>query len=535
MLVLLIACVNVINLLLARSAARRGEFAIRAALGASRSRILRQLVTESMLLALLGGTVGLGIAFAGMRALVLLSPPGLPRMSAIAFDSLAFICALGITSLVGLIIGLVPASENSHHEMRSGLIESARQALSGDSWGRSALVVTEVALAMILLMGAGLLLRSMQHLLRVDPGFASSHLLTLQVQTFGHQFDNLPSAPGAGDLARRRFFTDALEAVRRVPGVKQAGFTSLLPLSDDPPVVGEYGAQFEDEDAQTGHNVFRYAVSPDYCRTMGIRLLRGRYLDARDSAAAPQAALISKSLAESHFRGQDAIGKRLHAGPRDRPWYTIVGVVGDVKQTPLAIDQPDAVYLSTEQTWFADDALSFVIRAQGDPASFAPAITSAIWSVDKNQPIVRVTAMQSLLAITESERHFVLTLFEVFGLVALALAAVGIYGILSGSIAERTREIGLRAALGASRGNLFAWVLGHGMRLTTLGSHRRVRLAARKPSPLAATLRNFPPRSDRLRSSNPAAASRRSPRLLDPSLESRPRRSIYRLARRLIL
>jgi putative ABC transport system permease protein len=468
-LVLLIACINVVNLLLARSAARRGEFAVRAALGASQSRIIRQLVTESMLLALLGGTLGLGVAFAGVRTLILLSPPGLPRVDAIAIDIVAFTFALGITTVIGLVTGLIPALQVSRKEVQSGLEKNSRHTAAGYSWRRSGLVVSEVALAMILLIGAGLLLRSMQRLLGVDPGFNPSHLLTLQVQSSGHQFDDLPSAPGAGDSVRRRFFEQALEAVRRVPGVKQAAFTSLLPLSDDPAVGGLYGAQFEDDDPQTGHNVFRYATSPDYCETMGIHLLSGRCLDERDTVSAPQAALISESLARSHFPGQNPIGKRLHVGPTDRPWYTVVGVVGDVKQTSLAIDEPDAVYLSTEQTWFADDTLSFVVRTQGDPAALSSAVTNAIWSVDRNQPVVRVSTMQSLLAVAEAERHFVLTLFEVFGMVALALAAVGIFGVLSGSVTERTREIGMRAALGASRGNILALVLGQGMRLTGLG------------------------------------------------------------------
>jgi putative ABC transport system permease protein len=468
-LVLLIACVNVVNLLLARIAARRGEFAVRAALGASRSRIIRQLITESMLLSLLGGILGLGVAHAGVRALILLSPPGLPRVDAITIDTVAFTFALGITTLIGLVTGFIPALQVSRKEVQSGLQENSRHTAGGYSWRRSALVVTEVALALILLIGAGLLMRSMQRLLRVDPGFNTAHLLTLQVQTFGHQFDDLPSAPGVGDSVRRRFFEQALEAVRRVPGVKQAAFTTLLPLSDDPPVIGQYGAQFEDEDARTGHNVFRYATSLDYCQTMGVRLLSGRYLNEGDTTSAPQAALISESLARSHFRGQNPIGKRLHVGPRDRPWYTIAGVVGDVKQTSLAIDQPDAVYLSTEQTWFADDTLSFVVRTDGDPAAIASAVTNAVRSVDRNQPIVRVATMQSLLAVTEAERHFVLTLFEVFSIVALALAAVGIFGILSGRVTERTREIGLRAALGASRGDILALVLGQGMRLTGLG------------------------------------------------------------------
>jgi putative ABC transport system permease protein len=223
------------------------------------------------------------------------------------------------------------------------------------------------------------------------------------------------------------------------------------------------------DDAQGGHNVFRYAVSPDYCQTMGIPLRSGRFLDEQDTATAPQAALISESLAKRQFPGQSPLGKRLHVGPTARPWYTVVGIVGDVKQTSLAVDQPDAVYIPTLQSWFADDTLSLVVRTHDDGASLVPAVKDAIWSVDKDQPIVRVATMDELLAVYEAERHFVLILFEAFGMVALALAAVGIYGVVSGSVTERTREIGVRAALGASRSNILALVLRQGMGLTGIG------------------------------------------------------------------
>lgn len=468
-LLLAIACVNVINLLLVRSAQRQGEFAVRSALGASGGRIVRQLITESLLLALLGGALGMGVAVAGVRALIALSPPGLPRLDAIGVDTAAFVFALSITTLIGVLTGLIPAAQISRGQLHLGLQKSGRRAATDHSRVRRALVVTEVALALVLLVSAGLLLRSMQRLLGVDPGFDTSHLMTMQVQTSGHQFDDLASAPGIGNARRRRFFEQALEAVRRVPGVRQAAFTSVLPLSDDPDWVSTYGARFEKDDPHGGWNVFRYAVSPDYGETMRIPLRSGRYLNEADTAQAPQAALISESLAKDEFPGGGALGKRLHVGPVNRPWYTVVGVVGDVKQTSLAVERPEAVYLSTEQTWFADDTLSFVVRTRGDAAALAPAVEAAIWSVDKDQPIVRVATMDDLLAVSEAERRFVLTLFEVFGIVALVLAAVGIFGILSGSVTERTREIGVRAALGATRGDIVGMVVRQGMWLTVAG------------------------------------------------------------------
>ncbi|WP_348263831.1 ABC transporter permease [Telmatobacter sp. DSM 110680] len=468
-LVLAIAWVNVVNLVLARGSQRRGEFAVRGALGASKRRIIRQLITENLLLASFGGVAGIAVAIVTLRELVALSPAELPRRGAIAIDPATFFFAFAITAIIGIASGLIPAIHISREELQTGLQQNSRRSAGGGTATRRGLVVSEVALAFILLISAGLLLHSMRRLLAVEPGFDSSHLLTMQVVTSGHQFDNPASAPDIGDRTRRRFFEQALDAVRRLPGVEDAAFTSLLPLSDDPPVDALYGAQFEDQGADAGYNVFRYAVSPGYCQTMGIPLLSGRFLDERDTASAPQTALISESMAKSHFGSQNPLGKRLHVGPRDRPWYTVVGVVGDVKQTSLAINQADAVYLATEQTWFADDTLSFVIRARAQPAELAPAIERAIWSIDKNQPVVRVMTMDRMIAVTEAERGFVLILFEAFGIVALVLAAVGIYGLLSGNVTERAREIGVRAALGASRGDILALILRDGMRLTGLG------------------------------------------------------------------
>jgi len=277
------------------------------------------------------------------------------------------------------------------------------------------------------------------------------------VQTSGRRFDK---------EANDRFFVQALEAVRQVPGVTAAVFTSQLPLSGDD---DEYGARFEGDDPKTGYNAFRYAVSPGYFETIGIPLRSGRLLDARDAAGAPLALLISESLAKRKFPNQDPIGQRLHIGPTNRPWFTIVGVVGDVKQTSLAVSETDAVYTTPMQWHFPDNSMSLLVRTRGNPTALVPAIRNAIWSVDKDQPILRVATMDDLLAATAAERRFALILFETFGIVALVLAASGIYGVLSGSVTERTREMGVRLALGASRGNILALVVRQGMTLTGLG------------------------------------------------------------------
>jgi len=210
-------------------------------------------------------------------------------------------------------------------------------------------------------------------------------------------------------------------------------------------------------------------VSPGYCQTMGIPLINGRFLDERDRSTAPQAALISVSLARHHFGNRNPIGRRLHVGPRNRPWYTIVGVVGDAKQTSLAIDEENAVYLSTRQSWFADDTLSYVIRARGSAGALIPAVKTAIWSIDGNQPIVRIMTVERMMAIGEAQRRFVLMLFESFAVVSLVLAGIGLYGVLSGTITDRLHEIGVRMALGATRNNILVLALRDGMRLTGVG------------------------------------------------------------------
>ena len=455
-----IACVNVTNLLLARGAQRGGEIAMRTALGAGRVRLVRQVVTESLVLAGLGGALGVLVAWLGVDALVALSPPGLPRADAIALDGGALTFALAVTTLVGVAAGLVPALGLSRGDLRPDVRGASLRAGRRHHAARRALVVTEVALALILLVGAGLLLRSVQRVFAVPPGFEPSGAVALQVQSVGQRFTD--------DEQVHRFFSEAIEAVARVGGVRSAGLTTQLPLSGDLDVYGINVVDAPSPDVQSGAG-YRYGVSPGYLEAMGIPLLRGRGLDDGDVAGAPKAVVISASLAAGAFGEADPIGRRLHVGDTGQEPYTVVGVAGDVKQEALDVVTANAVYLSPEQWSFADRTRWVVARTEGDPAAIVPAIREAIRSVDPGQPVVRVATLEAMIGASEARRRFALAILEAFAALALVLAGVGLYGVLAGSVSERTREIGVRAALGASREGLRVMVVRQAMGLTGLG------------------------------------------------------------------
>jgi predicted permease len=464
-LVLAIACVNVTNLLLARGLRRRDELAMRAALGAGRGRIVRQLLTETLLLAVVGGSLGLVVGAAGVRALLALAPAELPRAGAIGVNMPALLFTIALTTLVGVVVGLVPALRGMNRDLRGGMQSGSRTTSGTSHTLRQSLVVAEVALALVLLVGTGLMLRSLSRLFSVAPGFDASHTLTMQVDAAGHRYDS--------DTATYLFFEEALERVRALPGITNAAFTSQLPMSGD---LDGYGVEWESvpQNRADLSSALRYAVTPDWFHAMRIPLRSGRLLGDEDRPGAPEAIVMSESLARRVIPGTDPIGQRLRGGPEigdtTRPWGTVVGVVGDVTQTSLALGADDAFYVAMGQWPWVDQVQSLVVRTAGDPASLAPAVERAIWSVDRNVPIIRVATMDDLLARSEARRHFVLIVFEAFALAALALAVIGIYGVLAGSVAERMRELGVRAVLGATPASLRALVVRQGMTLTVIGT-----------------------------------------------------------------
>ncbi|HET9982737.1 MAG TPA: ABC transporter permease [Longimicrobiales bacterium] len=461
-LVLLLACANVMNLLLARAAQREAEFSIRTALGASRGRLVRQLLAESLLLALVGGAASMAVAVPGVRALVAISPAGLPRLDAIRVDARAAGFAFALTTLVGVLFGLLPALVAGRGELNERIQRGTRRIAGTSRRLRGALVVAEVALALVLLVGAGLLLKSVSRLLAVSPGFDAHGLLTVQVQTSGPRF--------ADDTATHAFFDRVLEGVRAVPGVESAALTSQLPLSDDFDQYGVHSESWSRANPEQDPSAHRYAVSDGYLQTMGIPLVRGRALTARDRADAPPVVLINESFARRGWPGEDPIGQRVRMGSAtEGAWRTIVGIVGDVRQVSLAAEQPDAIYVPEAQWPFADGALTLVVRTRGDAAALLPALRRAVHAVDKDQPITRVATMERLVADSAAQRRFALLLFGAFAAVAVALAGAGLYGVLAGGVVERMREIGVRAALGASRAEIVAMVVRRGLALTTVG------------------------------------------------------------------
>ena len=461
-LVLLIAVANVTNLQLARAARRESEFAVRTALGAGRGRLAQQLLAEGLLLAAAGGALGLLLAWLALPALVSRMPAYVPRLSAVRLDAAVFLAAALATGAVALVVGLVPVMRDGARSLASSLQGAARVVGPRRGLARAGLVVGEVALAMVLLVGAGLLARSLSRLLDEDMGFDPRGLLTLEIQSTGTAYRE--------DAQVYAYHDRVLAAVRAVPGVEGAALTSQLPLGGN---LDTYGFRAQDrqlENPAQAPSADRYAVTADFARVMRVPLRRGRGIepsDVRDSA--DRVVLVSEALARRIWGGEDPIGRRIQMGDTLGAWRTVVGVVANVRHSGLDAPVTQQVWVPERQWQWADNQVVLVVRARGDAAALAPAVRAAVLSVDPLQPISRVATMEQVVAASTAQRRMALVLFAAFAVASLLLASAGIYGVLAGSVAERTREIGVRSALGARPGQILALIVRQGARLAVAG------------------------------------------------------------------
>lgn len=461
--VLLIACANTGNLLLGRAAAREKEVAIRRALGAARGRLTRQFLTESVLLALLGGALGLLLAMWGVGLVESIGSQATPLLANIEIDLRVLGFTLALSILTGIVFGLAPALNASNPDLNATLKEGGRGsgAQAGHNRLRGVLVMSEVAMALVLLISAGLLIKSVIRLRSVNPGFEADNRLTMNVV--------LSSARYPKPQQWVAFYSQLTERLEALPGVVSAGFTSVLPFSGN---FDGRGLAVEDHPRPVGEefNVDLYRVTPGYARAMSIETVRGRTLTEQDTETAQMVALINETMARELWPGQDPLGKRIKFPGSERnpqPWRTIVGVVRDVKQYSLDRKDPMQIYLPDAQ--IPTPFMTLVVHTSSDPQALISAVRNSISEMDKDLAAFNIATMEQLLADSISLRRFSTLLLIIFAGVALILAAVGIYGVISYSVTQRTHEIGVRLALGANRRDIIRLVVRQGMAITLAG------------------------------------------------------------------
>jgi predicted permease len=457
--VLLIACANVANLLLARLANRERDLVLRAALGAGRARLIRQLLAESAVLASAGGLLGVGLSAVAAPLLAAVAPATMARLTAARLDASVLAFALALSILTAVVFGLLPAIRGSRLDLQGALHGAGRRtAQAPSSLARRVLIAADVALAVVLLVGAGLMIRSMGRLLGLNPGFDPEHVLSMQISMVGAAY--------AKDEAVLATTSAIVDRLRALPGVESAAAAGQIPLGGNGDTWGFHieGRPAGAEDP----SVERYSVTPDYFSVMRIPLLKGRLITAADSPATERVMVIGEQTARVLWGGADPIGYRVRIGGYDGPVYTIVGVAGDVRHHELAAPPTMQMYLSQAQA--TDSFLTLVVRANGDLGTLANEARVAVWSVAKDVPVFEVAPLTALVDRSVGPRRFVMMLLEVFGGLALLMTAVGVYGVISYSVAERTQEIGIRAALGASPRDIVRLIMGSGMAVVVLGA-----------------------------------------------------------------